>query len=240
MSAPKPLEAVARDRVGKGAARAVRRQGQIPAVIYGGGQDPQAIAIDLIRTRTLIYAGGFKTTVFDIEVAKRKTRAIPRDFQLDPVSGVPLHVDFLRVVAGQTVTVEVPVHFLNEEAAPGIKKTGGTLNVAKHTLEIEVAPDQIPEAIEVDLTGMEVGDAIHAASISLPAGTYTGEPTDTVANIVPPTVLGAEVEAEEAALAEAQSAEAAEEKAEGEAEAAAEEREKRAEKADEDEAEGKE
>ncbi len=220
MSAVKPLEAVARDRVGKGAARAVRRQGQIPAVIYGGGQPPQSIAVDLIRTRTLIYAGGFKTTVFEINAGGKKTRAIPRDFQLDPISGVPLHVDFLRVVRGQTVTVEVPVHFVNEEAAPGIKKTGGTLNVAKHTLELDVAPDQIPDAIEVDLTGMEVGDSIHVASISIPAGTYTGEPTDTVANIVPPTVLGAEVEAEEAALAEAQSAEAAEEKAEAEGETA--------------------
>ena len=234
MSAPKSLEAVARDRVGKGAARAVRRQGQIPAVIYGGGQDPQAIAVDLIRTRTLIYAGGFKTTVFDIAVGKQKTRAIPRDFQLDPVSGVPLHVDFLRIVAGQKVTVAVPVHFINEDEAPGIRKDGGTLNVAHHTLELEVAPDQIPEAIEVDLTGLKVGDAIHVSDVKIPAGAYTGEPTDTVANIVPPTVLGAEVEAEEAAIAEAQSAEASEEKAEGEAEAAAEEREKRAEKADED------
>lgn len=118
MSATKTLEAVARDRVGKGAARAVRRQGQIPAVIYGGNQAPEAIAVDLIRTRTLIYAGGFKTTLFDITVGGKKTRAIPRDYQLDPVSGVPLHVDFLRVVSGQTVTVDVPVHFVNDEKAP--------------------------------------------------------------------------------------------------------------------------
>ncbi|GAB6842277.1 large subunit ribosomal protein L25 [Methylorubrum rhodinum] len=218
MSASKSLEAVARDRVGKGAARAVRRQGQIPAVIYGGNQAPQAIAIELIRTRTLIYAGGFKTTLFNIKVGGKNVRAIPRDYQLDPVSGVPLHVDFLRVVAGQTVTVDVPVHFLNEEAAPGIKQNGGTLNVAQHTLSLDVAPDQIPEAIEVDLTGREIGDAIHVSDIKIPVGTYTGEPTDAVANILPPTVLGAEVEAEEAAIAEAQSAEAAEEKAEAEAE----------------------
>ena len=218
MSAVKPLEAVARDRVGKGAARAVRRQGQVPAVVYGGGQDPQAIAVDLIRIRTLIYAGGFKTTVFEVDAGGRKTRVIPRDFQLDPVSGVPLHVDFLRVVAGQSVAVEVPVHFVNDEAAPGIKKKGGTLNIVAHTLAIEVAPDQIPDAIEVDLSGRDIGDVIHVSDIKIPAGTYTGEATDPVANIVPPTVLGAEVEAEEAAIAEAQSAEAAEEKAEAEAE----------------------
>ena len=222
MSATKTLEAVARDRVGKGAARAVRRQGQIPAVIYGGNQAPEAIAVDLIRARTLIYAGGFKTTLFDITVGGKKTRAIPRDFQLDPVSGVPLHVDFLRVVAGQTVTVDVPVHFVNEDKAPGIKQKGGTLNIALHTVSLDVAPDQIPDAIEVDLTGREIGDVIHAADLRLPAGTYTGEPTDTVANLLPPTVLGAEVEAEEAAIAEAQSDEAAEEKADADAEATAE------------------
>lgn len=224
MSAVKPLEAVARDRVGKGAARAVRRQGQIPAVIYGAGQPPQSIAVDLIRTRTLIYAGGFKTTVFEISIGGKKVRAIPRDFQLDPVTSVPLHVDFLRVVQGQTVVVDVPVHFVNEEAAPGIKQRGGTLNISLHTVSLDVAPDQIPDAIEVDLTGREIGDVIHAADLKIPAGTYTGEGTDPVANIVPPTVLGAEVEAEEAAIAEAQSAEAAEEKAEAEAEGDTEEK----------------
>lgn len=220
MSAVKSLEAVARDRAGKGAARAVRRQGQIPAVIYGAGQPPESIAVDLIRTRTLIYAGGFKTTVFEISIGGKKVRAIPRDFQLDPVTSVPLHVDFLRVVQGQTVVVDVPVHFVNEDAAPGIKQRGGTLNVSLHTVSLDVAPDQIPDAIEVDLTGREIGDVIHASDLKLPAGTYTGEGTDPVANIVPPTVLGAEVEAEEAAIAEAQSAEAAEEKAESEAESA--------------------
>ncbi|MGV7033353.1 50S ribosomal protein L25/general stress protein Ctc [Methylobacterium symbioticum] len=216
MSAVKTLEAVARDRVGKGAARAVRRQGKIPAVVYGAGQPPVSIAVDLIRTRTLIYAGGFKTTVFEITTGGKKVRAIPRDFQLDPVTGAPLHVDFLRVVSGQTVVVEVPVHFVNEDKAPGIKQKGGTLNIALHTLPIDVAPDQIPDAIEVDLTGRQIGDVIHASDLKLPAGTYTGEGTDPVANIVPPTVLGAEVEAEEAAIAEAQAAESAEEKAETE------------------------
>ncbi len=137
------------------------------------GQPPVSIAIDLVRTRTLIYAGGFKTTLFEIAVGGRKLRAIPRDFQLDPVSGVPLHVDFLRVVSGQTVTVEVPVRFVNEDEAPGIKQGGGTLNITAHTLELEVAPDKIPEAIEVDLTGLEIGDVIHVSDVKIPAGTYT-------------------------------------------------------------------
>lgn len=225
MSAVKSLEAVARDRVGKGAAREVRRQGNVPAVIYGGGQAPQAIAIDLVRTRTLIYAGGFKTTLFEISAGGRKTRAIPRDYQLDPVSGVPLHVDFLRVVSGQTLTVEVPVHFINEDAAPGIKKSGGTLNIVLHTLALEVPGDAIPDAVEVDLTGLQIGDVIHIESVKLPANTsFTGEADAVVANIVPPTVLGAEVEAEEAAIAEAQATEAAEEKAEEAADAAEDEK----------------
>ncbi|KMO32137.1 50S ribosomal protein L25 [Methylobacterium variabile] len=222
MSAVKPLEAVARDRVGKGAARAVRRQGQVPAVIYGGNQPPQAIAVDLIRTRTLIYAGGFLTTVFEITAGGRKVRAIPRDYQLDPVTGVPLHVDFLRVVAGQSVEVEVPVHFSNEDAAPGIKQNSGTLNVVHHTVAVEVAPESIPDAITVDLTGRNIGDTIHVSDLPVPAGaTIALGGDEVVATIVPPTVLGAEVEAEEAAVAEAaraeSAAEAAEEAAEGEA-----------------------
>jgi large subunit ribosomal protein L25 len=223
MSAVKPLEAVARDRVGKGAARAVRRQGQVPAIIYGGGQPPQPIAIDLVRTRTLIYAGGFKTTLFEIDAGGKKTRAIPKDFQLDPVNGVPLHVDFLRVVAGQTLTVEVPAHFVNEDAAPGIKQSGGTLNIVLHTLPLEVPADAIPDAIEIDLTGRAIGDSIHISDVTLPANaTFAGDPDAPIATIVPPTVLGAEVEAEEAAIAEAQASEAAEEKAEDAPEEAAE------------------
>ncbi|QRE73007.1 50S ribosomal protein L25/general stress protein Ctc [Methylobacterium aquaticum] len=222
MSAVKPLEAVARDRVGKGAARAVRRQGQVPAVIYGGNQPPQAIAIDLIRTRTLIYAGGFRTTVFEISAGGRKVRAIPRDFQLDPVTGVPLHVDFLRVVAGQSIEVEVPVHFTNEDAAPGIKQEGGTLNVVHHTVTVEVAPESIPDAITVDLTGKAIGDTVHVSDLPAPAGaTFVLAGDEVVATVVPPTVLGAEVEAEEAAVAEAARAESAAEAAEEAAEEAA-------------------
>ncbi|MEH3144125.1 MAG: 50S ribosomal protein L25/general stress protein Ctc [Methylobacterium frigidaeris] len=214
MSAVKPLEAVARDRVGKGAARAVRRQGRVPAVIYGAGQEPQAISLDANQTNHLIYNGGFLTTVFEIAVGGRKVRAIPRDYQLDPVKDSPLHVDFLRVTAGQTVEVEVPVHFANEDAAPGLKQKGGTLNVVLHTIALAVEPDAIPDAVTVDLTGKDIGDAIHVSDLRLPAGASTALDAEaTVATLVPPTVLGAEVEAEEAAVAEAARAESAEEKA---------------------------
>ena len=100
MSEAKQLTAMARDRVGKGAARAVRRQGQVPAVIYGAGEPAEPIALDFNRTRQLIFAGHFLTTVFDIEVGGRTVRAIPRDYQLDPVKDLPIHVDFLRIAAG--------------------------------------------------------------------------------------------------------------------------------------------
>ena len=200
MSAPKPLEAVARDRVGKGAARAVRRQGRVPAVIYGAGQPPEAISLDENRTRHLILAGHFLTTVFDIDVAGRTVQAIPRDFQLDPVKDTPLHVDFLRIAAGQTIAVEVPVHFVNHAAAPGLKE-GGTLNVVSHNVGLEVAPNAIPDALEVDLTGLTVGDSIHISAVKLPPGaTLTVTDRDfTVATIAPPTVLTAEEEAPPAA-----------------------------------------
>ena len=211
MSAPKPLEAVARDRVGKGAARAVRRQGQVPAVIYGGGQPPQAIALDFNTTRHLILAGGFRTTVFEIGVGGEAVRAIPRDFQLDPVSDTPIHVDFLRLTAGQKIDVDVPIHFEHEDEAPGIKQRGGTLNIVLHAISLTVGTESIPEAITVDLTGRDIGDSIHAKDLKLPRGAaYEGDPEATVATIVPPTVMGEEAEAEEAAVIEAAKAEAAE------------------------------
>ncbi|ACA16850.1 ribosomal 5S rRNA E-loop binding protein Ctc/L25/TL5 [Methylobacterium sp. 4-46] len=204
MSAVKPLEAVARDRVGKGAARAVRRQGRVPAVIYGGGQSPQSISLDANQTHHLIYGGGFLSTVFEIAVDGRTIRAIPRDYQLDPVKDTPLHVDFLRVVSGQTIEVEVPVHFVNQDAAPGLKQKSGTLNVVLHTITLAVSPDAIPDAVNVDLTGKDIGDTVHVSDLVLPTGASLAlAPSETVATLVPPTKLGADVEAEEAAVAEA-------------------------------------
>ena len=204
MSAAKELTAVARDRVGKGAARALRRNGQIPAVIYGGGTAATPIALDANRMTHLIYAGHFKTTIFELDVDGKKTRVIPRDYTLDPVKDTPIHVDFLRVKAGQKLTVEVPVHFVNGEASPGIKN-GGVLNVVRHSIELEVPADQIPEGIEVDLTGAQMGDSIHISSVKLPPNVdLTIDRDFTIATIAVPAGLGAEVEAEEAAVAEAQ------------------------------------
>jgi large subunit ribosomal protein L25 len=197
MTAVKQIQASARAQVGKGAAREVRRQGLTPAVIYGAGEAPVAIALDANKTRQMIYAGHFLTTLFEIEVDGKKTRAIPRDYQLDPVKDFPIHVDFLRVAAGQTIKVEVPLHVVGQEQSPGLK-SGGALQIVEHSLEIEVAPESIPEFIEVSVAGLAVGDTLHIDALKLPAGVSLTSTKDlTLVTIIPPTV-----EAEEPAAAE--------------------------------------
>ncbi|HYF53577.1 MAG TPA: 50S ribosomal protein L25/general stress protein Ctc [Salinarimonas sp.] len=169
MSDVKQLKAVARDRVGKGAARAVRRQGQVPAVIYGGGGGVQPIAIDFNETKQLIFAGHFLTTIFEIDLDGQVTRAIPRDYQLDPVKDFPVHVDFLRVTAGSTVTVEVPVHVVGQERSPGMKR-GGALSLVRHSIELVVPADAIPDFVEADVSAMDINESLHISAVKLPAG----------------------------------------------------------------------
>ncbi|MDJ1159310.1 50S ribosomal protein L25/general stress protein Ctc [Chelatococcus sp. SYSU_G07232] len=203
MTAAKQLKAEARDRVGKGAARAARRAGKVPAVIYGAGEAAQPIALDFNQTKQLIFAGHFLTTVFEIEVDGKKTRVIPRDYQLDPVKDTPVHIDFLRVARDAKVAVEVPVHFVNQEASPGIKR-GGVLNIVHHAIELSVPVDAIPEFVEVDLKGLDIGASIHLDGVKLPAGAQatTQEKDFTVATIAAPSKLAAEAaEAGEAAEA---------------------------------------
>jgi large subunit ribosomal protein L25 len=188
MTAVKQIQASARAQVGKGAAREVRRQGLTPAVIYGAGEAPVAIALDANKTRQMIYAGHFLTTLFEIDVDGKKTRAIPRDYQLDPVKDFPIHVDFLRIAAGQTIKVEVPLHVVGQEQSPGLK-SGGALQIVEHSLEIEVAPESIPEFIEVSVAGLAVGDTLHVDALKLPAGVSLTSTKDlTLVTIIPPTV----------------------------------------------------
>lgn len=206
MTAAKQIQASARAQVGKGAARAVRRQGLTPAVIYGAGAAPEAIALNANQTRLLIYAGHFLTTVFEIDVEGKKTRVIPRDYQLDPVKDTPLHVDFLRVAAGQTIKVQVPVHIVGQEASPGLK-SGGTMQLVEHTVEIEVAPENIPESLDVSVAGLQVGDTLHIDAIKLPAGaSLTSRENLTLVTIIPPTVIEEAPATEEAAADEAKKA----------------------------------
>ena len=203
MASTKELKAVARDRVGKGAARAVRRQGHVPAVIYGGGAAAEPIALDFNQMRQAIFAGHFLTTIFEIDVDGRKTRALPRDYQLDPVKDVPIHIDFLRLAEGQEIRVTVPVHVVGQETSPGIKR-GGTVQIVQHSLELMVPTDAIPEFVEVSVAELDIGDTIHLSDIALPARTRAiGQEDVTIATLVVPTITR-EVPAGEAEAAPAE------------------------------------
>jgi large subunit ribosomal protein L25 len=200
MAATKVLSAQTRDGVGKGAARSLRRQGLVPAVIYGDKKEPLIIALPYKDVHKAIYSGGFLSHTIDIDVDGTKHHVIPRDYQLDPVKDLPIHIDFLRVAKGAKINVQVPVHFINEEQSPGLKR-GGTLNVVHHTLDLTVDADRIPEAIEIDLSGLDIGDTIHISNVKLPAGAsdHSHEADVTIATIVAPSALRAEEGAAEAA-----------------------------------------
>lgn len=212
MGASYQLTATVRDKVGKGAARAVRRQGLIPAVIYGGKEPPIAISLPYRELDLKVHAGGFMTTVAEIVVNGETIRTLPRDFQIDPVADRPLHVDFLRLVAGSTITVEVPVHFVNEAGSPGIRR-GGVLNVVRHRVEVECPADAIPDHIVADLTGLDINDSLHISAISLPEGVKpTVERNFTVATVAAPAGVKEEIRAAaEAAAAAGEVPEGAEE-----------------------------
>jgi large subunit ribosomal protein L25 len=190
MAAIKQLAAVTRSGTGKGAARSVRREGRVPGVIYGGGLKPEPISVDFKDVNKLIYAGGFLTTIFELDMDGRKERVLPRDYQLDVVTDRPLHVDFLRLAAGSRVRIGVPVHVANREASPGIKK-GGTVNIVLHSVEVLAPADNIPEAITVDLTGLDFVDSVHVSALELPEGCKPAPSKAdlTVVTIVPPTVM---------------------------------------------------
>ena len=207
-TAAKELKAQARSGVGKGAARALRREGLIPAVIYGDKKAPLPITISYNDAMKRIYAGGFLSHIVTVDVDGEKHRVIPRDYQLDPVKDKALHVDFLRVGKGTKLNVQVHVKFVNDEQSPGIKR-GGVLNIIHHTLDLTVDADNIPEAVTVDLTGLEVGDSIHMSAIKLPSGVadHSHEQDLTIATIVAPSGLRSE-EAAEGGATEAPAAEA--------------------------------
>lgn len=207
MSDVSTLSARARDRVGKGSARAARREGLVPAVIYGDKQDPLSIVVTRRELDKLIHTGSFFSQLLDIEVDKQKHRVLPRDLQQHPVSDFAWHVDFLRVSASSELDVEIPVEFTNDEASPGLTR-GGVLNVVRYTIEVTCRADSIPEKLVVDLTGLDIGDSVHISAVSLPDGvTPTIDDRDfTIATIAAPTVVS-----DEQAEAEAEAAEEARE-----------------------------
>lgn len=220
------LKAAGRDRAGKGAARAVRREGLVPGVVYGDKQEPQLISLGYVEMFQQVKTGRFLSTLVDLEVDGTTVRTIPRAVQFDPVRDFIIHADFLRLGAGARITVEVMVRFRNADTSPGIKR-GGVLNVVRHEIELSCPADAIPEEIVVDLAGLDIGDAVHISHITLPEGS-TPTITDrdfTIATLVAPSALKkAEGDTSQADAAAGEAgADEAEEAEEAEGEAASEE-----------------
>jgi large subunit ribosomal protein L25 len=179
-----------RDRAGKGGARSSRRDGLIPAVIYGDKQPPQMIAVEPKSIERELHKEGYFNHTLKIDVDGKSVDVLPRDVQVDPVTDKPLHLDFLRVGSDSIITVQVPVHFRNEAAAPGIKR-GGVLNIVMHEITVRTKASAIPEYFEVDLTGLEIGHSVHLSALKVPEGvrTVTRDKDPTVASIAAPTVV---------------------------------------------------
>lgn len=221
MSDGTTIEAEPRERVGKGAARAARRAGRVPGVIYGDNARPIAISLEARGLKQQIDRPGFLNTVTQLIVDGETHRVLPREVQLHPVTDAPLHVDFQRVSASTRLSIAIPVGFINEEECPGLRR-GGVLNVVRHEVALICTADTIPREIEIDLTGLDIGDSVHISDVSLPEGVSPAiaDRDFTIATVAAPTVMPVEEEevAEEEEEVEGEEAEAA--AAEGEAEAA--------------------
>ena len=190
MSDALTLPAEARERAGKGASRVLRREGRVPAVIYGGKEEPTPIHVEAKELVRQLGTGHFMNSIVMIDVGGKSVRTLPKDVAFDPVTDRPIHVDFLRLAKDAKIHVAVPVLFINEEASPGLK-TGGVLNVVRHELELVCDSDKIPDDIQIDVTGKDVGDSIHISEVTLPAGSESAI-TDrdfTIATLVAPSAL---------------------------------------------------
>lgn len=211
------LSAELRERAGKGAARAIRRQGRVPAIVYGDRKEPVTISLEPRELGRALAREGFFAHLVDIQLDGTTHRTLPRDIQYHPVTDKPLHVDFMRVEAGAQVTVTIPVHFINQERSPGLRR-GGILNIVRHGVEMLCSVDNIPEHIVVDLDGLDIGDSIHIGAVALPEGArpVIQERDFTIASIAASSAVR-----EEAAAAAAAAAVAGPEPEEGEAAPAA-------------------
>ena len=193
MSEQLTLPAEARERAGKGASRALRRDGRVPAVIYGDKKEPLSVHVELKLLTKMLSTGHFMNSVVMIDAGGKTHRTLPKDVQFHPVTSRPIHVDFLRIGEHSKVHVNVPVRFDNEEASPGIKR-GGVLNVVRHDLELICDAAEIPEEIHIDLTGLDIGDSIHISALKLPKGSESAI-TDrdfTIATVVAPSAMKSE------------------------------------------------
>jgi large subunit ribosomal protein L25 len=184
------IEAETREQAGKGAARATRKGGLVPAVIYGAKQEATLIALDPRDIMKELHKGGWQSHLYEVAVkGGGTTRTLMRDIQFHPVSDRPIHVDFQRLAAGQKIRVKVPVTFLNEDTCPGIK-TGGVLNVVRRDIEVFADPDQVPDSFEVDLGAAEIGDSLRWSAVKDQFGTKSVIDRDfVVATVAAPTVV---------------------------------------------------
>lgn len=215
------LAAQARAKAGKGAARAVRREGRVPAVIYGDKKEPLLLSLVEKELDMALAKKGFMTQLCDLTVGGQKHLVLPRDVQRHPVNDRPEHVDFLRVSEKTVIRVAVPVRVINEKASPGITK-GGVLNIVRHEVEVYCKATDIPDEFVADLTGLDVGHSIHIDGLKLPAGVESAVPGNfTVITLVAPSALKSEEEAAAAPAAAAVATDAAAAPAEGAAAAPA-------------------
>ena len=198
MSDQLTLPAEPRTGGSKGAARQLRRTGRVPAVIYGNKEAPTPIHVEEKLLVKQLSGGHFMNTIVMVDIGGQAVRTLPKDVAFHPVTDRPIHADFLRLAEGATVQVNVPVSFVNEEASPGLER-GGVLNVVRHDLELECDASRIPESIEIDLTGLEIGDSIHISQVTLPEGSTSviDDRDFTIAGLVAPSALKSEADAEE-------------------------------------------
>jgi large subunit ribosomal protein L25 len=191
------LSAERRVRAGKGAARAMRRAGRVPAIIYGGDLEPLPISLEPRELSRVLAKRGFLAMVVEVNVDGAVHRSLPRDVQYHPVSDAPLHVDFMRVGADSQVTVVVPVVFINPEMSIGLRR-GGILNIVRHGIAVICRVDNIPEQLVVDLSGLDIGDSIHISAVSFPSGS---RPTITDRDFTIASIAASSAVREEAAAA---------------------------------------
>ena len=193
MSEQLTLPAETRERAGKGASRALRRDGRVPCVIYGDKKEPLAFHVEEKLLTKMLSTGHFMNSVIMVDIKGKANRTLPKDVQFHPVSSRPIHVDFLRIGEHSQVNVNVPVHFTDEETSPGIKR-GGVLNVVRHDLELICDAAEIPEQISISLDGLDIGDSIHISSIALPKGSKSAidDRDFTIATIVAPSAMKSE------------------------------------------------
>lgn len=196
----KVIKAELRTKAGKGSSRAIRRDGLLPAVVYGAKKDVVMITVNLIEIRKLLNTGSFLSSTYDIEIGGKKEMVLPRDVQFHPVTDWPLHVDFLRLDQNATINIMVPVHFLGEDDCPGLRQ-GGIINIVRHEIELECPANNIPESIDIDISELHLGDSVHFSSITLPDGVtpIIDDRDFTIATIAAPSGLKSDAEDEDEA-----------------------------------------